>query len=472
MHICIISEGSYPYVPGGVSSWTQMMIKSMPEHQFTVVAIYPEKKMRGKFVYEIPDNLIEVQENFLDELSEERGRYSRRYKNMDEGLEQVARVLRGQSINWDKFFDFLSLNKGNSAQDFVMSRPFYDGLIKAYEEGYETACLSDYFWTVRSICLPLVSLMKVNMPEADIYHSLCTGYAGIIAVKAKLEHKKPLLLTEHGIYTREREEEIIRSNWVSVQFKDMWIRYFYSLSQCIYQHADRCVTLFEGAKKTQMEIGCDPSKQLVISNGIDVKKYGDLKKKKVQGKLIVGAIVRVVPIKDILTMLQAFHMVHQHVEEAYFYLMGPYEESPDYFEECRSVLRLLKLEDVAEFTGRINISDYMPLMDVAVLSSISEGQPLSVLETMAAGIPNVTTDVGSCREILHGDKVDDFGEAGIVAPIMDYKEIAKGIIKLLEDEKLRLKMGEAAKKRVQKSFRLEDTVNEYKLLYKRLAEEG
>lgn len=465
MHICIISEGSYPYVPGGVSSWTQMLINSMPEHKFTVVAIYPEKKMRGKFKYDFPENLIEVRENFLDELSEKKGVYSRSYRDMKVGLTQFARIIRGKSIQWDKFFGFLKKNEDKSAQDFVMSKPFYDGLIKAYEESYDTSCLSDYFWTVRSISLPLVSLMKVDMPEADIYHSLCTGYAGILAVKAKLEHKKPVLLTEHGIYTREREEEIIRSDWVSVHFKEMWIKYFYSLSQCIYQYADKSVTLFDAARKIQQEIGCDSEKQLVISNGVDVEKYGKLKKKKLEGKLVVGAIVRVVPIKDILTMIQAFHMVNQYIENVHFFLMGPYEESPEYFDECKSVCRLLNLDDVVEFTGRININDYMPYLDVAVLSSISEGQPLSVLETMAAGIPNVTTDVGSCREILCESKNDDFGDAGIVVPVMDYKKLAKGIIQILQDEKLRQNMGEAAQKRVQKSYRLEDTVRQYKKLY-------
>ncbi len=287
MHICIIAEGSYPYVPGGVSSWTHMMIKSMPEHQFTVVTIHSEKKMRGKFKYEIPENIVEVQENFLDELSEQKGTYSRKYKDIESGLEQVSNILQGKSIEWDKFFKFLEENKDKSAQDFVMSHPFYDGLIKAYNENYDTSCLSDYFWTVRSICFPLVSLLKVNMPEADIYHSLCTGYAGVLAVKAKLQYNKPLLLTEHGIYTREREEEIIRSDWVSIHFKEMWINYFYSLSQCIYKHADRSVTLFDGARKIQQEIGCDSSKQLVISNGIDVDKYKSLPKNKQEGKLIV-----------------------------------------------------------------------------------------------------------------------------------------------------------------------------------------
>ena len=51
-------------------------------------------------------------------------------------------------------------------------------------------------------------------PEADVYHSISTGYGGILATLGSLTYDKPLFLTEHGIYTREREEELLRAKWV------------------------------------------------------------------------------------------------------------------------------------------------------------------------------------------------------------------------------------------------------------------
>ena len=71
----------------------------------------------------------------------------------------------------------------------------------------------------------------------------------------------------------------------------------------------------------------------------------------------------------------------------------------------------LHLENVI-FTGRVDIISYMEKLDFTILTSISEGQPLSVLESFAARRPCVTTDVGCCRELLNGNEEDRYGTAG------------------------------------------------------------
>lgn len=51
MKICLIAEGCYPYVAGGVSSWVQMLMEGMPQHQFVLYTIGAEERQRGKFKY-------------------------------------------------------------------------------------------------------------------------------------------------------------------------------------------------------------------------------------------------------------------------------------------------------------------------------------------------------------------------------------------------------------------------------------
>lgn len=68
MRICLLTEGSYPYVVGGVSSWCQMLIQGLPEHEFLVYSIGAESRDRGKFRYQLPDNMIGIQEEFLDDI--------------------------------------------------------------------------------------------------------------------------------------------------------------------------------------------------------------------------------------------------------------------------------------------------------------------------------------------------------------------------------------------------------------------
>ena len=56
MRLCLIAEGCYPYVAGGVSSWIQMLIKGLPEYEFIIYAIGAQKSQKGEYKYQIPDN--------------------------------------------------------------------------------------------------------------------------------------------------------------------------------------------------------------------------------------------------------------------------------------------------------------------------------------------------------------------------------------------------------------------------------
>ena len=67
MRICLILEGSYPYVHGGVSTWMHQYIQNMPQHEFVLWVIGAKSKSKGQFVYQLPDNVVEVHEVFLDD---------------------------------------------------------------------------------------------------------------------------------------------------------------------------------------------------------------------------------------------------------------------------------------------------------------------------------------------------------------------------------------------------------------------
>jgi glycosyltransferase involved in cell wall biosynthesis len=102
-----------------------------------------------------------------------------------------------------------------------------------------------------------------------------------------------------------------------------------------------------------------------------------------------------------------------------------------------------------------------------VLSSLSEAQPLTVLEAGAAGIPCVTTNVGSCREILEGapGEQPSCGIGGIVADVVSPEQIAHGVIRLLRDDQLREEMGSNLRERVCRFYSSERSRDAYQLLY-------
>ena len=79
MRICLIAEGCYPYVAGGVSSWVQMLIQGMPEHTFIIYTIGANESQCGQFKYTLPSNVEHVEENFLDQYMDAKIRKPARY---------------------------------------------------------------------------------------------------------------------------------------------------------------------------------------------------------------------------------------------------------------------------------------------------------------------------------------------------------------------------------------------------------
>ena len=105
-----------------------------------------------------------------------------------------------------------------------------------------------------------------------------------------------------------------------------------------------------------------------------------------------------------------------------------------------------------------------------MLSSISEGQPLAVLEGFAAHRPFVTTDVGCCRELIEG--LDDgLGPAGLVVPPMHPRLLADALIRLCEEPWTRKAMGENGRRRAEKYYTIERSMEAYRALYNEVLEQ-
>jgi len=98
--------------------------------------------------------------------------------------------------------------------------------------------------------------------------------------------------------------------------------------------------------------------------------------------------------------------------------------------------------------------------DIVAISSITEGFPFTIIEAMACGKAVVASDVGGVREALDG--------CGLLVRSRRPHELAQGMVKLLQDEKLRKKFEAAAIKKVRDQFTLEKCVDSFKYEYERL----
>lgn len=470
MKICLVAEGCYPYVAGGVASWIQMLVNGTPQHTFSVFAIGAEKKMKGQYKYKLPDNLMEVHEHFLDEAFD----VSRRFRRVNisaDAEDALLHLFSGEEVRWEAIFDQFSGPGACKPNDFLRSEPYLRVITRLCgTDEYRNMPFKDVFWTIRSMLVPLLNLLSCPIPEADVYHSVSTGYAGLMAALFRYRTGKPFILTEHGIYSREREEEILKSDWVESGFKKTWIDFFGAMCRCSYRHVDRIVSLFYGARDIQIALGAPAERCGVIPNGINLKRFAPVPEISLEPHpLTVGAIIRVVPIKDLKTMIQAFALLKGKRPDARLYMIGPTDESPEYYEECRELIAALDVQDI-EFVGRVDVSEWMERLDMVILTSISEGQPFVLLEAMAAHRPVLSTNVGSCKEIIEGYR-DDFGPAGVVTPVMNPARIAEGMLAIGKNPTVMRALAQNGYNRVAALYQDKDFLARYHTLYEEVKDE-
>ena len=227
-------------------------------------------------------------------------------------------------------------------------------------------------------------------------------------------------------------------------------------------------SLFGNARKIQIDIGCAPERCRVIPNGIHYKRFCDIPLKEEDGWTDIGAVVRLAPIKDIKTLIYSFYELKFRLEKVRLHIIGP-EDDKQYAQECYELVRQLGVKDVL-FPGMVNVLEYMRKLVFTVLTSISEGQPLSVLESFAAGRPCVTTDVGCCRELLNGMEGDELGSAGFCVPPMDREALCSAMERMCLRVEERYRMGQIGKKRVEQFYRHEDMIQNYKQVYSEVME--
>lgn len=444
MKVCLILEGCYPYIRGGVSSWAHDYISSNPQIEFVLWTIHASRDYVGAPLYSVPENVVANYEIFLEDASLKHQIKTKKHTtNQAEYISHIKRFLSDTTENWNEIFDTCCSEK-RDIDAIVNSEEFLNFSKEFSLESDGTIGWSTAYFGLKSMFLPLMHLMNQEVPEADIYHSAVAGYGGILGSIAKHKTGKPFVLTEHGIYPREREEELVQSDWIDPSMRKSWILSFYNYSRCAYYYADRVTALYKGASEKQIEIGCDEKKCRIVSNGIHTELFNNISTH-TDVTVNIGAFVRFAPIKDIKTLIYSFYNLKRSRFNAKLYIMGGVDDEA-YKEECLLLIDRLGVSDVF-VEGYVNTAEYMQSMDFTILTSISEGQPLAILESLASGRPCVATRVGSCEELLLGSE-DDFGPAGICCNPMDIEAITDAMATLCIDVEKRLNMGANGKNRV------------------------
>jgi glycosyltransferase involved in cell wall biosynthesis len=239
--------------------------------------------------------------------------------------------------------------------------------------------------------------------------------------------------------------------WVILGPKGAFYR---RLDLMLMKRFDHLIAVSQATKAEMVAEGVPTALISVIHNGIDTDMWSRTQAKSNLCEEspsnrpfpVIGYVGRIMPEKDLETWLRAAAIVARRYPQARFILVG--EGSDDDTQQ--------KLQRLAEELGIAKTTIFsgyheklLPLyasFDIFMMSSRREGLPNSILEAMAMSLPVVTTDVAGAKELV----VDEL--TGFVRPQGDVEGLAQALLRCIENEDVRTRMGIAGRKRVETEF--------------------
>jgi glycosyltransferase involved in cell wall biosynthesis len=457
MRVCIIAEGSYPIIRGGLSEWAHMLIKALKDVTFDIYCITPTEESKWKPVYEKFPNVDRVIIKPLIRTKAGAKTNNAPQKVSSALVKLMENVMNGESADFEKIVRLQGLT--SVGKEWLTSKDYWDFVVNTYYKNYQKGSFAEYFWTfngLNSILLDSLQFIQ-EIPQADVYHSLSSGFAGYAGSIAKTVRHSPLVISEQGLYLVERYDELSRQN-VSEWYRAQLIKFSESLVKTSYKYADKIVPPCHSHMNIEKQLGADPDKIIMIKNGIETDRFVPLPGKNGHRPL-VGCFARVVPIKGITTLIKAAKIVCDKFP-ADFVVVGEIQDEA-YYDECKTMVEKFGIADRFKFIGHADAVEWYHKVDVFTLSSNSEGVPYALLEAMSCGLPCVCTDVGGISEILAGG-------LGYVVPAGQPEQLAQEIYKLLENKELRIEMGQRATAVAREKYTIREEAENILNLYKGL----
>ena len=240
-----------------------------------------------------------------------------------------------------------------------------------------------------------------------------------------------------------------------------------SLSRWKYRQVDCFICASEAIRQMLVADGVPPARTVTVHEGIDIGRVDAAPAAHLHEDLwlphhapIVGNVAALVPHKGQRHFVEAARLVLPRVPDARFVIAGEGELRPALERQIKDH-HLEKHVLLAGF--RPDVLSLHKAFDVFVMSSITEGLGTSLLDAMAAAKPVVATTVGGIPEVI----VE--GETGFLVPPRDHEAMADAIVRLLNDEALRVRMGRAGRARAASRFSAERMVQDTLRAYQRVA---
>jgi sugar transferase (PEP-CTERM/EpsH1 system associated) len=319
----------------------------------------------------------------------------------------------------------------------------------------------------RVICLDASGVLQQGFAELGVpVESIGTAGsvpARIVRLARRLRQLRPDVLHTHNPQAHLHGTLAARLAGVPVVIHTRHGRQFLgrqplaAFSRLASRWASEFVAVSEDAASLARETERVPERKLhVIRNGIDVTRFDRPAGTPAAPGGRAISVGRLDPIKDHATLLRAVRLVTNTLPTFELDLVG---DGPSRV-ELESLARALELGSHVRFLGyREDVGALLASADFFVLSSISEGLSLALLESMAAGLPVVATDVGGNREVVVP------GDTGYLVPARSADALAAAMMTLLADAAKAGRMGRAARRRIESHFNVRTVVAQYERMY-------
>lgn len=483
--------GSYPHYHGGVSTWCDMLINGLPQVEFDLMSFTASPN--AEVVYTLPKNVHNLRAVPLwgtsDALEMKRdlglvGMARHKMGISDEEIEthflphfrRFLRIVWGKESRPKEFgrtlYDMAAYFRYYSYDATMRALPVWDCFVEEGRQGYEAyaaelglegeVTLRDITDTKR-LLYRWLTLLTLPIPEADIVHTAMAGLCTIPGILAKEAYGTPLLLTEHGVYLRERLLSLARykTNAFDQAFQ---ARFDQHLTEAGYYYAEKIAPGSNYNHRWELKNGARPDKIQTIYNGPDPEEFvpGPYNSDETPPKIVF--LGRLDPLKDIQTLVAAAAVVHREMPEAQFKVYGKAPKGNEaYFQQCLDLRAELGLEEVVDFAGFADTAESAYNEgDLVILSSISEGFPYSVVEAMMCGRTVVGTAVGGVPEALEG--------VGLVVQPRDPEAMGQACLQLLRDREMTRELGRQAREKALREFSLHQCNDAYLDVYHTLRE--
>ncbi|MDQ0939225.1 GT4 family glycosyltransferase PelF [Streptomyces sp. V1I1] len=464
--VTLLTEGTYPHSHGGVSVWCDQLVDGLPDFDFNVIAVTGTG--RESLAWELPAHVAEpVSVPMWGPDPAGAAPRGRRLRRLTETYERFLTSFLDPAT--EAHFGPALYELAGAARDGVLAPALRtDRAVRILAGVWNRRDLPVYAarptlhdaLTATDLLEHALRPLAAAPPERGVAHAVSGGIAVLPGLVGRQLHGVPLLLTEHGVYLRERYLGY-RTGPYRWPVKALLLGFFRLLAEETYRAADLITPGNRYNRLWEERGGADPELIRTVYNGVDPAAFPPAGPEPDVPTLSWAG--RVDPIKDLETLIRAFAIVRKDLPDARLRLFGGTPRGGEaYRERCEALAAELGHADAVSFEGRVDdIRDAYAAGNVVMLSSISEGFPFTLIEAMSCGRATVSTDVGGVREAV--------GDSGLVVPPREPEAMARAALELLRDPRRRAAMGEAARLRVIEQFTLRQTVDTFRSIYLELA---